>query len=91
MKPKVLTILQDKRPIRSIYFTGYPHESWTVGEFGVTSIEPYVEPFQQGEMIWLVVYIHSQLVQRVPAGQVAISYDLIELDNEKPRCPVSVL
>lgn len=69
-----LVLLKDKRPIKVIEWDREDGSRCMVGECGVTAIVAYGEPGEYCLVPWLAVYKSDELVHRIPAGHVMISY-----------------
>ena len=70
----VKTILKDERTIIRIDWDTEDGSRFLVGEGGVTAIVAYGEPGEYCLVPWLAVYKGDEIVHRVPAGQVMVSY-----------------
>lgn len=70
----VPTILEDRRPIKSIWFEDEAGSCYRVGSAGVTRIEAYGEPGQGAYVPFFAVWKGDHLAWRVPAHLVSVAY-----------------
>ena len=68
-----IPILQDEQPIMSIEWEDSVSR-FAVGTGGITSIVAYGEYGEHSIVTWLAIYLGEEIVYRVPAWQVMISY-----------------
>lgn len=77
-------ILEDKRPIESIYFENSGDgESNKVGVFGVTEIVAYPETGEMAHVPWIAVKIGDEVISRVAARHVSINYHKAAPDTKE--------
>lgn len=75
------SMLDDKREISVISYSdnGGRHE---IGSFGCTKIEVYGEPGEHCYKPWIAVYYSGELLHRIPASMVQVTYKTRHHDQD---------
>jgi len=71
---KVPTIVEDERPITSV-FCGPSGNNFTVGTENITAIIAYNECGEYAHVPWVAIYRGEEIAYRYPAHQLAIGYE----------------
>lgn len=69
----ITRILQDKRPIKGIYWEGWSAE---VGDRGVTKIVPYEETGEMAMVTWFAIYAGDEIFMRYSAKNCLVKYEI---------------
>lgn len=70
----VVQLVDDPRPIASVWFDDPEGSHWKVGDSNITAIIPYYEKGQMAEVAWLAIYRGDNICSRVRADKVSIVY-----------------
>ena len=73
-KLSIETIMEDERPIESIWWNDDDGTHCEVGRGGITAIQAYGENGHMAVVPWLAVMKGNEISHRVPAHQVEIVY-----------------
>ena len=72
---RIVSLVDDPRPIESVEFDDPEGSRWKVGESGITEISPYYENGGMAPVPWLAIFKGDEIYSRVMAGKVSIMYE----------------